>query len=123
MIALLQLGDDRVETAGEEAKVEHPAVRQAVEQLVQPLQDDRPVDGKLVELYVNSLASIWIFTHKKLRKKSRVWSDRMYRSCRGCLMIPMLPIVGQRARQVELDIGERLIHITITHFDILESSQ
>ena len=66
MIALLQLGDDRVETAGEEAKVEHPAVRQAVEQLVQPLQDDRPVDGKLVELYVNSLASIWIFTHKNL---------------------------------------------------------
>ena len=51
MIALLQLGDDGVEAAGEEAKVEHPAVRQAVEELVQPLQDDRPVDGKLVELY------------------------------------------------------------------------
>ena len=65
MIALLQLGDNGVKAAGEEAKVEHPAVRQAVEELVQPLQDDRPVDRKLVELYSNSMASSWIFIHKQ----------------------------------------------------------
>ena len=56
-VALLEFGDDGVEAAGEEAKVEHLAVGEAVEELVQPLQDDRPVDGELVELGGYSVVS------------------------------------------------------------------
>ena len=95
MIALLQLGDDGVEAAGEEAEVEHPAVRQAVEQLVQPLQDDRPVDGKLVELFVH-----WPrfgFLHARNEFGVSIKSDRMYSSCTGCLLMPILPTVRQKA--------------------------
>ena len=63
--ALLQFGDYGVETAGKEAKVEHLAVREAVEELVQPLEDDRPVEGEFVELGIisNGFPSFSLITH------------------------------------------------------------